>query len=114
VRELAQDLGVTQAARPGPADLLVNATSVGLDPAIGDAEALAALGLAGLDPPETVVDLVYRAKGEPTPVSAWAARGGATVVGGIDVLVAQGARSFELWTGLSAPLDAMRRAAISG
>jgi shikimate 5-dehydrogenase len=32
-------------------------------------------------------------------------------VGGLDVLVAQGALSFELWTGLPAPLEAMRRGA---
>ena len=29
---------------------------------------------------------------------------------GLDVLVAQGAASFELWTGLPAPVDAMRAA----
>ena len=110
-RELARDLDVTHTAAPAPADLLVNATSVGLDPTVGESEALAALGLTELDPPEVVVDLVYRANGEATPVCAWGARGGATVIDGIEMLVAQGARSFELWTGLNAPVDAMRRAA---
>ena len=35
---------------------------------------------------------------------------GATVLDGLDVLVAQGAASFELWTGLPAPVEAMRAA----
>ena len=33
-----------------------------------------------------------------------------TVVSGLEVLLAQGAASFELWTGEPAPVDAMRRA----
>jgi shikimate dehydrogenase len=109
-RALAEELGVSAVERPSGCELLVNATSVGLDPDDGD-EALAALGLGGLQPPATVVDLVYRADGSPTPVAAWAARAGADVVDGLEILVRQGARSFSLWTGLPAPLDAMRAAA---
>jgi shikimate dehydrogenase len=37
---------------------------------------------------------------------------GARVVGGLSMLVHQGARAFELWTGLPAPLQVMRRAAV--
>ena len=33
-----------------------------------------------------------------------------SVIGGLEVLVAQGAASFELWTGVSAPVEVMRRA----
>jgi shikimate dehydrogenase len=110
---LARELEVSAATAPGPADLLVNATSVGLDQAPSD-DALAALGLRDADPPATVVDLVYRGDGGPTPVAAWAARGGANVVDGLEVLVRQGALSFTLWTGLPAPLDAMRAAARGG
>ena len=107
---LARELDVIHVAAPRPADLLVNATSVGLDPAPGDDAALAQLGLSALDPPPRVVDLVYR-HGASTPVQAWAARGGASVVDGLEVLVRQGARSFELWTGRPAPVEAMRAAA---
>jgi shikimate 5-dehydrogenase len=32
------------------------------------------------------------------------------VIGGLEVLVAQGAAAFVLWTGLPAPIDVMRRA----
>jgi shikimate dehydrogenase len=109
---LARDLEVGHTARPHATDVLVNATSVGLDPAAAEADALAELGLAGAEPPPLVVDLVYRAHGA-TPVQAWAERAGATVVDGLEVLVRQGARSFELWTERPAPLAAMRAAARS-
>ena len=107
--ELAAELGVEHAERAQAADLLVNATSVGLEDE-SRAEALSALGLEAIDPPPLVVDLVYRA-GEPTPLQAWAEEGGAAVVDGLEVLVRQGARSFELWTGRTAPLETMRAAA---
>ena len=110
---LARDLGVSVADRPIPCDVLVNATSVGLDPALPDQDALAALGLQWAEPPALVADLVYRGDGAPTPVASWAARGAATVVDGLEILVRQGARSFSLWTGLPAPLDEMRAAARS-
>jgi shikimate dehydrogenase len=114
VEELARDLDVSAAAAPGPADLLVNATSVGLDPAVAEGDALADLGLLELTPPPLVVELVYRGDAAVTPVAAWAERSGATVVDGLEVLVRQGARSFSLWTGLPAPLDAMRITARAG
>ena len=55
---------------------------------------------------QTLVDLPY-----PETATGRAAReAGATVVGGLDVLVAQGAASFELWTGVPAPVEVMRAA----
>jgi len=56
-----------------------------------------------------VVDLVYGRNR--TPLAAWAHEGGARVVEGLEVLVRQGARSLELWTGRPAPVEAMRAAA---
>ena len=76
------------------ADLVVNATSE-------RDEALVALG-----PGQTLVDLPY-----PETATAVAAReSGAAVISGLEVLVAQGAASFELWTGLPAPIEVMRHA----
>ena len=76
------------------ADLVVNATSVRDEV------------LARLAPGQTLVDLPY-----PETATARAAReAGADVVTGLDVLVAQGAASFELWTGVEAPLGVMRAA----
>jgi len=108
-RALARELDVHRVGRPGPADLLVNATAVGLDVALKEADVLELLGLSGLAPAAIVVDLVY---GDgPTHLARWAERGGAAVVDGIDVLVCQGARSFERWTGHAAPISVMREAA---
>ena len=101
----ADALGVACVDEPASAELLVNATSVGLQP--GDS--LADLPLGGIDRPEVAMELVY---GEhETPFQAWAEAAGAEVVGGLEVLVRQGALAFELWTGREAPLEAMRRAA---
>jgi len=78
----------------GDADLVVNATPVRDEV------------LLELNPGQTLVDLPY-------PRSATAdaaARAGARVLDGLEVLVAQGAASFELWTGVSAPVPVMRRA----
>jgi shikimate dehydrogenase len=114
-KELSAEMGVRHAERPELAELVVNATSVGLEGgraagAQAAEEATAkALALAALPRPAVLVDLVYGA--EPTPLSRWAAAGGARVVDGLEVLVRQGARSLERWTGRPAPLEVMRRAA---
>jgi shikimate dehydrogenase len=59
---------------------------------------------------QTIVDLPYNADGSPTALVAAAREAGAEVVDGLEALVRQGAASFELWTGVSAPVDVMRRA----
>jgi shikimate dehydrogenase len=94
---------------PESADLLVNATTIGIEPGINRDQALGALGLVRLDPPPTVVDLVYG--GHRTPVEVWASEGESRFVDGIEVLVRQGALSLERWTGRTAPLEVMRAAA---
>ena len=63
-------------------------------------------------PAQTVVDLAYRADGLPTALVGAAREAGCTVVDGYDALVRQGAASFERWTGMPAPVDAMRRAVV--
>jgi shikimate dehydrogenase len=102
---LAKELGVGAAERPGAADLLVNATSVGLGPE----DSLAGLPLVDA---RVVVELVY---GDvPTPLARWAGERGARLVDGLEVLVHQGARSLALWTGREAPVETMRRALVQG
>ena len=60
---------------------------------------------------QSVVDLAYRPDGEPTALVAAAREAGcATVVDGLEVLVRQGAASFERWTGIAAPIEVMRAA----
>ena len=62
-------------------------------------------------PHHQVVDFPYRPDGRPTAlVAAARAAGCRTVVDGLELLVRQGALSFELWTGVPAPMDVMRAA----
>ena len=65
-------------------------------------------------PPTTgmqVVDLAYNADGAPTALVVAAREAGCDlVVDGLDVLLFQGAASFERWTGLPAPIVTMREA----
>lgn len=93
------------------ADIIVQATTATMSAAMGGgggrAEWLDVLRRV-LRPGLTVLDMVY------TPVQtellALAAGAGATAVNGLSMLLYQGARSFELWTGQPAPVDVMRRA----
>ena len=95
--------GVEAAERPAGAELLVNATTVGM-------RADDSLDGLPLTDAATVVDLVY---GDgPTPIARWGAERGARVVDGLEILVRQGARSLALWTGREPPVDAMRRAVV--
>jgi len=67
--------------------------------------------LVDLGAKPAVVDLAYRADGRDTAlVAAARAAGCDPVVDGLEVLVRQGAASFERWTGLEAPTDVMRAA----
>jgi shikimate dehydrogenase len=108
---LARELGARAVSDPVRADLLVNCTSVGLQRSASDAEALNQLGLSAdhVGGYAYVIDLVY--SNGLTPLLAAARSRGVTTVDGLEVLVAQGALSFELWTGQPAPLAAMRRGA---
>jgi shikimate dehydrogenase len=76
------------------ADLVVNATSERNET------------LVELHEGQTLVDLPY----PHTATARRAEAAGARVVDGFEVLVAQGAASFELWTGVPAPVDIMRAA----
>lgn len=59
--------------------------------------------------PSTVVfDAVY--KPWPTPLAASAAAAGCRIVSGLDLLLAQAVHQFEMFTGVRAPVDAMRTA----
>ena len=96
------------------ADLVVNATSVGMG-----AGAAAHPGTSAMpcDPTllrrgQVAVDLVY----EPLE-TAWLAalrRRGVEAHNGLSMLAYQAAAAFELWTGIEAPVDVMRQAAVAG
>lgn len=84
-------------------DLAINATRLGLspdDPSPLDFERLARVGAA--------MDLVYGP--ETTPFVRAAEEFGVRATDGVEMLVQQGAASFERWWGRPAPVDAMRTA----
>ena len=79
-------------------DVVVNATPVKDEPVV--------LPQRG----QVVVDLPYREDGTPTALAAAAGSAGARLVDGLEILLWQGAASFERWTGHPAPQAAMRAA----
>jgi shikimate dehydrogenase len=99
---------VVSSVPAGGADLLVNTTSVGLQWGQDPFKALP-LEADALRGYPCLVDLVYGSA--PTALVTAARTAGAEVVDGLEILVRQGARSFERWTGRPAPLDVLRTAA---
>lgn len=87
------------------ADLLVNATSLGMTPDVDTTPVDGSLLKAGL----VVVDAVYNPL--KTRLVRDAEEVGATAIGGLSMLVHQGAQAFELWTGIEAPTSLMFEAA---
>jgi shikimate dehydrogenase len=117
---LAREFGARAVRAPGSADLLVNCTSVGLEGTFEgsgversatEGQALNQLGLTfdQLGEYSNVADLAYRST--PTPLLAAAREQGSRTVDGLQILIAQGALSFELWTGREAPREVMAAAA---
>jgi shikimate dehydrogenase len=107
-RRLAADLGALPTEFIGSADVLVNCTSVGLDDPSRTFKELP------LDPDAMgefacVVDLVYRPGG--TALLHAARAQGCATVDGLEILVRQGASSYEAWTGRAPDLAAMRAGA---
>jgi len=87
----------------GSADLVMNATSIGLH--AGDPSPL---DLGPCRPPTVAHDLVYNPP--ETGFLREARARGLRAVNGLGMLVHQGAAAFALWTGRPAPIEAMRRA----
>ena len=88
------------------ADILVNATSVGMSPNINETPVASNLLKPGL----VVFDIVYNPI--KTRLQREAEAIGATIINGLDMLVWQGALVFEKWTGQKAPVDLMRAEAV--
>lgn len=97
--------GLDEVGRVRDAGLLINATSVGLAP---QADASPVADPRVLHRGLVVYDTVYRPRR--TRLLAQAEAAGARAVGGLGMLLHQGARAFEIWTGAEAPVSAMRQA----
>ena len=90
----------------GKADILVNATSVGMSPSIDETPVPSRL----LKPSLIVFDIVYNPI--KTRLLAEAEKVGAETISGLDMLVWQGALAFEMWTGSKAPVELMKEVTI--
>jgi shikimate 5-dehydrogenase len=104
---MAAALGVSAAEwppAPGSWDLLVNATPVGTAPAVDETPWPAATFDGRL-----VYDLVYNPR--ETRLLREAAAAGCDTLGGLEMLVAQAQRQFQLWTGRLPDAGVMRSAA---
>lgn len=88
-------------------DLIVNCTSLGM--AGGPGAGASPLAASDLSSDVFVCDIV--ANPEITPLLALARERGCRTLGGLPMLVRQGAASFTLWTGKDAPVDVMFEAA---
>ena len=106
-RELAEEFGGSPVAEGAPADLLVNCTPAG--PEVGaswfkqlplNADEIRMFGY--------VVDFAYG--DAETPLVTAARSAGVPAVDGLELLVGQGALSFERFTGKQAPVEVMRAA----
>lgn len=86
-------------------DLVLNATSLGLKP--GDASPLDGKRFS-LRQTRAVYDMIYRPA--QTRLLSAAQKAGCKTANGLGMLLHQGAKAFEIWTGKSAPLGIMRRA----
>ncbi|KON33946.1 MAG: hypothetical protein AC479_02695 [miscellaneous Crenarchaeota group-6 archaeon AD8-1] len=87
-------------------DVLINATNVGMKP--NQTESI--IDSSMLSSNLTVMDIVYNPI--ETKLLVDAKRIGANIINGIEMLIYQGAASFELWSGKKAPIDVMKKAAI--
>ena len=89
------------------ADILVNATSLGMSPDVDSTPVPASFLRVDM----TVFDIVYNPL--PTRLLREAKAAGARTIDGLEMLVQQGAVSFEKWTGIYPPVDVMRQAVLS-
>jgi shikimate dehydrogenase len=85
------------------ADLIVNSTSIGMRH--GDAEGRSPLDTRLIPSSALVYDMVYNPP--ETPLLAEAKKAGARTLGGLPMLIYQGAAAFERWTGNEAPIEVM-------
>ncbi|MBV8955856.1 MAG: shikimate dehydrogenase [Solirubrobacterales bacterium] len=112
-RQLCDELGASAASAASavaPADVLINCTVLGLQTTEVWPEELP-LKPSDLEGYGCVVDFVYSSSAETALVQA-ARKRSIPTVDGLELLLAQGALSFELFTGAPAPAEAMRDAIV--
>jgi shikimate dehydrogenase len=89
------------------ADILINATSVGMAPKVNQS----LVEPEWLKPGLIVMDIIYNPI--ETKLVKHAKAADARVISGVEMLLYQGAASFEIWTGRPAPVNVMRKAILN-
>ena len=92
---------------PPSTDVVVNATPLGMLGPDQDKTPLTSEQLLGV---RFVYDLVTRR--EDTPLIQEARKAEIDAIDGVEMLIAQGTKQFEIWTGTDAPADVIRQAAL--
>jgi shikimate dehydrogenase len=105
---VAETLGVELVHQPWPAAVSTIAAADVVISTVPKGVADPIAGQVGWRPSTVLLDAIYHPW--PTPLAAAAAAAGATVVSGLELLLAQAAGQFQLFTGVPAPLAAMRTA----
>lgn len=102
-RDMPGTVELTEEPSAAGCNLLINATPVGLS---GDE--IPPVNLDTIEPQTTIFDMAYRSA--PTSLVRWALEKGYPAIDGKEMLVEQGALSFEWWLGVPAPREVMREA----
>lgn len=89
-------------------DIVIDATPLGMHGALENESLFTADELKGV---KFVYDLVTTPTD--TPIIREAKKAGVPAIGGLEMLIAQGAKQFELWTGREAPLELMKASVTS-
>jgi shikimate dehydrogenase len=105
IKKLSPSVKVSVGYPKAGVDLILNATSLGLK--VDDASPLDEKQFS-FKQARAVYDMIYRPV--ETKLLAAAKAAGCRTANGLGMLLHQGAKAFEIWTGQPAPLDVMRRA----
>ncbi|HWI56450.1 MAG TPA: shikimate dehydrogenase, partial [Bacillota bacterium] len=105
IRQRHPSVKVTVGYPPGAVDLVLNATSLGLK--AGDPLPFEERRFS-LSQAKAVYDMIYRPA--QTPLLQLAQAAGCRTANGVGMLLYQGAKALEIWSGQPAPVEMMRRA----
>ena len=87
----------------GESDIIVNATSVGMEPTKEETP----IDVKNINAKQIVFDVVYVPR--ETKLLQEAKKRGAKIISGLEMLLHQGVAQFELYTGIKAPIEVMRK-----
>jgi len=88
-------------------DIVIDTTPLGMVGANDNVSLFTANEMIGV---KFVYDLVTKARD--TPIVSEAKKAGIPAIDGVEMLVAQGAKQFEIWTGQSAPVEQMKQTVV--